>query len=71
MELYKEMDKVEEEVAKAGLRLGQFFCHQYLKDAWPDLYFADGKKARALIAEWMQRHQYHSMWQIPPSQPCI
>lgn len=71
MTLYEEMDKVEHEVNKSGLRLGQFFCNQYIADIWPELFFADGKKARALIVEWMQRHHYTSMWQIPPLLPRV
>lgn len=44
---------------KHNLRLGQYFCNTYIKESWPELYYeGDHEKAKAMIAEWLERHQY-------------
>lgn len=41
------------------LRLGQWFCNNYLKQPWPELYYQeDEKKAEEMIEKWLDDHQY-------------
>jgi len=45
--------------AQQYLRLGQYFCNLFHKESWPALYYeADDAVAEALIAKWLERHQY-------------
>ncbi len=42
-----------------GCRLGQRFCNDYIKYAWPELFYErDDGKASEMIWEWLKDHDY-------------
>lgn len=44
---------------KAGQRIGQYFYNIYIKkDPWPDLFYANDKKAIEIITDWLEDNQY-------------
>ncbi len=51
--------------ANAGnIRLGQYFCNQYIKKQWPTLFYADFDKACSLITNWLRDNNYID--ELPP-----
>lgn len=50
---------------KCNQRLGQWFCNNYIKGQWPELFYCtDTSEAEAMIQEWLEDHQYIN--QEPP-----
>jgi hypothetical protein len=47
-----------EQERPAGQRLGQWFCNKYVKQPWPELYYASDERAIPLIAQWLKDHHY-------------
>lgn len=45
--------------ANDSLRLGQRFCNMYIKNSWPELFYADDITANTLIQKWLRDHQYY------------
>lgn len=46
-------------LAKDQLRLGQRFVIKYIKEPWPELFYADGEaKAVAMINTWLKSNHY-------------
>lgn len=41
------------------IRLGQYFCNEYVKDSWPNLFYEeDDKSSQALIQLWLNSNRY-------------
>ena len=40
------------------LRLGQRFCNMYIKNSWPELFYADDETASLLIQQWLVDNHY-------------
>lgn len=43
---------------KDGQRLGQRFCNMYIKDSWPELFYAHDIDATILIHQWLTDNSY-------------
>jgi hypothetical protein len=43
---------------KDGQRLGQRFVNMYIKDPWPELFYAPDIDATILIHEWLTNNSY-------------
>lgn len=50
--------KWEREAYPKGLRLGQWFCSEYIKGQWAELFYVDTYRARELIRQWLTDMQY-------------
>ena len=46
---YKQNDK---------LRMGQRFVNYYIKNSWPELFYATDIQAMLMIGQWLIDHQY-------------
>lgn len=43
------------------LRLGQYFCNEYVKYSWPELYYEeDNRKAIRMITTYLTHYQYEN-----------
>ena len=41
------------------IRLGQYFCNNYIKSAWPELFYEESRpKATDLIHNWLDDNNY-------------
>jgi regulator of replication initiation timing len=43
-----------------GQRLGQYFCNTYIKNSYPELYYADLRESIRRIREWLDLHCYYT-----------
>ena len=41
-----------------GMRLGQRFVYMFIRQSWPDLFYADDKKAEGLIINWLLENHH-------------
>ncbi|MBP4081753.1 hypothetical protein [Aeromonas sp. MrichA-1] len=60
----KKQHKNQQEFLGASYRLGQHFCSKYIKNPWPELFYANDHEAEGMIAQWLADHSYHDT--LPP-----
>lgn len=60
----KHHGKIQEKAAYE-YRLGQYFCNTYIKQSWPELFYANDEKAESLIRTWLEENCYTET--LPPS----
>lgn len=60
----KHHSKIQEN-STSEYRLGQYFCNTYIKQSWPELFYANDERAESLIRTWLEENCYTDT--LPPS----